>query len=558
MSSMKEHPYISTLKQQYADKKCSRRDFLRTATLLGLSAGAAYALAGRVAGEAMIGAAKADMPKGGTIRIAMPVQDLTSPHTYSWVQSDITRQVCGYLTRTGQDNITRPFLLESWTTSEDLRSWTLNLRRDVNWHKGRPLSAEDVAWNLKRVLDPATGSSMLGLMEGYMLEDYETGKKDAEGKAEMSKRLWDANAIEVKDAHTVVLNLKAPQLAVPEHLFHYPMHILDPEENGVFGVGSNGTGAFELVEYEVGRKAVVQARSSYWGGGPYVDRVEFIDLGAQPQAWVAALSSKQIDGLRVSEVSDQEVLAGMSHVTIYQAQTAHTGVARMQVDQKPFDDARLRKAMRLAVDTNAVFAIAHRGIGAAAEHHHVAQIHPEYAALPPMQRDVDAAKKLLAEAGYPDGIDLEIAAKNDPTWEMLAVQAMVEQWKEAGIRVSIKAMPSALFWEVWDKVPFGFTEWAHRPLGTMALAIAYKSGNAWNESHYANPAFDALIDKAEATPDIEQRRLVMAELETIMQEDGPVVQPLWRGLITGFDSRVQGFTLHPTGYIFAEELAMGS
>ena len=157
MSSMKEHPYISTLKQQYADKKCSRRDFLRTATLLGLSAGAAYALAGRVAGEAMIGAAKADMPKGGTIRIAMPVQDLTSPHTYSWVQSDITRQVCGYLTRTGQDNITRPFLLESWTTSEDLRSWTLNLRRDVNWHKGRPLSAEDVAWNLKRVLDPATG-----------------------------------------------------------------------------------------------------------------------------------------------------------------------------------------------------------------------------------------------------------------------------------------------------------------------------------------------------------------------------------------------------------------
>lgn len=558
MSSMKEHPYISTLKQQYADKKCSRRDFLRTATLLGLSAGAAYALAGRVAGEAMIGAAKADMPKGGTIRIAMPVQDLTSPHTYSWVQSDITRQVCGYLTRTGQDNITRPFLLESWTTSEDLRSWTLNLRRDVNWHKGRPLSAEDVAWNLKRVLDPATGSSMLGLMEGYMLEDYETGKKDAEGKAELSKRLWDANAIEVKDAHTVVLNLKAPQLAVPEHLFHYPMHILDPEENGVFGVGSNGTGAFELVEYEVGRKAVVQARSSYWGGGPHVDRVEFIDLGAQPQAWVAALSSKQIDGLRVSEVGDQDVLEGMSHVTVYQAKTAHTGVARMQVDQKPFDDARLRKAMRLAVDTNAVFAIAHRSIGAAAEHHHVAQIHPEYAALPPMQRDVAAAKKLLAEAGYPDGIDLEIAAKNDPAWEMLAVQAMVEQWKEAGIRVAIKAMPSALFWEVWDKVPFGFTEWAHRPLGTMALAIAYKSGNAWNESHYANPAFDALIDKAEATPDIEQRRLVMAELETIMQEDGPVVQPLWRGLITGFDSRVQGFTLHPTGYIFAEELAMGS
>ena len=230
----------------------------------------------------------------------------------------------------------------------------------------------------------------------------------------------------------------------------------------------------------------------------------------------------------------------------------------MKTTQKPFDDPRVRKAMRLAVDSRSVLDLAYRGQGLAAQHHHVCDIHPEFAKLPYMERDVEAAKKLLAEAGHPNGIDVEIAAKPDPSWELLAVQAMVEQWKDAGIRVKINVLPSAAFWDVWDKVPFGFTEWTHRPLGVMVLALAYRSGVPWNESHYSNPEFDSLLTKAEGTADVEKRRAVMAELEKIMQEDGPITQPIWRGLITGFDKRVKGFKLHPTSYIFGEELAIES
>ena len=75
-----------------------------------------------------------------------------------------------------------------------------------------------------------------------MLKDVDTGTKDDKGNAVMTTELWDANAIEVKDAKTLVLNLKEPQVAVPEHLFHYPFLMLDPAENGAFTVGSNGTG----------------------------------------------------------------------------------------------------------------------------------------------------------------------------------------------------------------------------------------------------------------------------------------------------------------------------
>ena len=162
-----------------------------------------------------------------------------------------------------------------------------------------------------------------------------------------------------------------------------------------------------------------------------------------------------------------------------------------------------------------------------------------------MSRDIEASKALLAEAGYPDGIELEIACKPDPAWELLAVQGMVEQWKDAGIDVTINVMPSAQFWEVWDKVPFGFTAWTHRPLGFMVLSLAYSSGVPWNESHYANAEFDAKLTEAAGILDVEARSKVMGELETIMQDDGPLVQPIWRAVYVAYDSRGAGFCHAP-------------
>jgi peptide/nickel transport system substrate-binding protein len=212
--------------------------------------------------------------------------------------------------------------------------------------------------------------------------------------------------------------------------------------------------------------------------------------------------------------------------------------------------------MRYAIDSEAILRISHRGLGTAGEHHHVSPVHPEYAKLAPFQRDVARAKKLLADAGYANGIDVEIVCRPQPDWELVAVQAMVEQWKDAGIRVKINVMPSTQYWEVWTKVPFGFTTWAHRPLGVMSLALAYRTGVPWNEAKYSNKDFDTLLTQAEGTLDVNQRRELMAKLETILQEDGPIVQPVWRALFTFLDKRVRGFQMHPTGYIFPHQLGI--
>jgi peptide/nickel transport system substrate-binding protein len=558
MADNREHPSIPTLKRQLAEGQIDRREFLRYATLLGLSAPAAYAAVRAITGERLVGEARAQgaLPKGGTLRIGMRCQDVKDPHTFSWVpRSNTVRQVCDYLTTTGTDNITRPALCEKWEASPDLKTWTLRLRKTVKWHNGRQFTADDAVWNIKRVLDPKTGSSVLGLMKGFILDEFETGEKDDKGNPKKSTRLWDANAVQKVDDFTVKLNGKTPQIAVPEWLFHYPFLILDPAENGEFKVGSNGTGAFQLVENQLERKQVLKARKDYWGGGPYLDTLEFIDLGDDAAAQIAALSSKQVDGLYEAAIVQLDAIQKLNHVQMYQITTAQTAVARTH-PVKPFDDKRVRQALRYAIDTNAVLQLAHKGLGTVGEHHHVSPIHPEYAKLPPFQRDVAKAKKLLADAGYPSGIDAEIACKPDPPWELLAVQALVEQWKDAGIRVKINVMPSTQFWEVWTKVTFGFTGWTHRPLGTMVLGLAYRTGVPWNEAKYSNKDFDTLLTQAEGTLDVNKRREVMAKLEAILQDDGPIVQPLWRSVFTYMDKRVQGFKMHPTQYIFGHQLGI--
>lgn len=541
----KEHQHIPKLKEELADGRITRRDFLRYSTLLGVSAAAAYKFAGNITGVTLIPSAKADtMAKGGVLRVSMRCPTIADPHIFQWVyDSNITRQVVEYLTVTGHDNVTRPQLLESWEASDDLMTWDLRIRPELKWHSGRDFVAEDVVWNLNRVLDPNTGSSVLGLMKGYMMNDDGTG-------------LWDANAIEVVDGKTVRLNIKVPQIAIPEHLFHYPLPMIDPDENGVFGVGSNGQGAFELVEYVQNSKAVLVARDNYYGEGPHLERIEFVDLGDDPSASLAALSSGQVQGTYEGTIAQLDVYRGMPGVAVHEATTAKTGVARGQIDQEPFTDPRVRKALRLAVDPDRCLELAHNNSGEPGEHHHVCPIHPDYAVLPKMQRDPEAAKALLADAGMADGVDLEIACKGDPPWELAAVQTMVEQWKEANIRVAINLLPSSDFWDVWDKVPFGFTSWTHRPLGFMVLGLAYRTGVPWNESHYSNAEFDEILTQAEGTLDIEERKNLIEKLEVIMQEDGPITQPLWRSVYSAWSDSVQGFQHHPTSYIFGNELSL--
>src|SRR4029079_16589802 len=127
---------------------------------------------------------------------------------------------------------------------------------------------------------------------------------------------------------------------------------------------------------------------------------------------------------------------------------------------------------------------------------------------------------------------------------------------EAGIRAKIDVVPSNKFWEVWTKVPFSCTSWAHRPLGFMVLGVAYRTGVPWNESGYSNAKFDEILSKAEGTLDVDARRELIGDLEKIMQEDGTITQAIWRKVYVAMDKKVKGFEIHPTRYFFCEDYAV--
>jgi peptide/nickel transport system substrate-binding protein len=311
-----------------------------------------------------------------------------------------------------------------------------------------------------------------------------------------------------------------------------------------------GTGAYTLTEFQVGEKATLQRRKDkYWGDEPYLDEIRYIDHGEDRAAWVAALASKQVDALYEIDVNQIDVVERLPNAALHQVVTAQTGVARMQPTQAPFDNINLRKAVMACMDHQKLLDLVHRGKGAPAENHHVAQIHPEYAKLTPLKQDYDLAKKLLADAGHPNGVTLTVNVGNaSGAWEGDAMQALKQQLAPSGINLELNVMPQAQYWEVWTKAPFSFTAWTHRPLGVMVLNLAYRSGVPWNEANYSNPEFDKALDVASSILDVEERRKAMVKVQTILQNDAVIAQPFWRAVFTAADKRVKGFNMHPTQY----------
>jgi peptide/nickel transport system substrate-binding protein len=302
----------------------------------------------------------------------------------------------------------------------------------------------------------------------------------------------------------------------------------------------------------------VKAHKGYWGEAPYLDTIEFVDMGDDPAAAISALASDQIHGLIAADPVQYDALNANPNLKLYQIPTAETAVLRFKVTEKPFNDPRVRKAMRLGLDNNQVMQIAVRGLGLVGDHTHVSPAQPDFKEIPKMPRDVVAAKKLLADAGMPNGFETELFVPNDTAWIVAEAQAAVQQWQDIGVKVKLNVMPGAQYWDVWTKVPFGCTVWYHRPLGMMILGLGYRTGVPWNESSYSNPEFDQLLGEAERTIDLEKRRDLMAKLETIMHEDGPVAQPLWRNNFTFFAKSVVGVKMHPSGYFFGNRLAFQS
>jgi peptide/nickel transport system substrate-binding protein len=416
----------------------------------------------------------------------------------------------------GENGNPQPNLVKAWEANEDTTEWTLFLQEGVTFNNGKPFGADDVIWNFMHWLDPDVGSSMASALD-----------------------MLSPEGIEKVDDLTIKLTLDRPYADLPLALYGYPSMIAPEGGWTDFYSGDPadaiGTGPFMLEEFIPDERFVLVANPNYWRLGedglplPYVDKV-IVTSGWDDAAALAALVGDEVDLLgSVGQGIIAELEANGIEVIRFDAGWITPIV--MRTDLEPYDDVRVRQALRLVQDRETIRDLVMPD-GRLGYDHWVRSDAEEYCPDTDVSghpQDIEGAKALLADAGYPDGIEVELSVPSGDFRTDFA-QVYKEMAAEAGITVNINLVPSSAFWDQWQEWPFSISGWGGRIPATVSMSLALRCGaveRGWGEVYYCNEEFDALLDQAESTADVEKKRELLCQLQGIMQEDALYLIPFW-------------------------------
>jgi len=574
MTEEKIHPLILEAREALRKGQVTRRDFLRYATLLGASIAGANALAACApaataaptaapTAAAPAAAATAVPPtaapaatavpqatattaggivRGGVLTLRARVDQAADPAKFSLVsQSHPWRHVYDYLTSYDAKGIASPMLLESYTPSDDLKTWTLKVRQGVKFSNGADLTADDVVFNLKRWLDTATGSSLKGQM-GYL----------------------STTGIEKVDASTVVLHLDSPTITLAYDLYAYAAMIVPATFGGDVTREAIGTGAFTVKEFTPAERAHLVRRDGYWRNGadgkalPYLDEIVMVHIGDDPTTYLSALKGGQVEMIAEPPVTVWQGVKDDPTYNVLGIPTSATRVLRVRADQKPWTDVNVRQALKYCHNRDKILALALQGQGVEGNDSHVAPVQPEYVEIDKLPFDTNKSKQLLAAAGYPNGCAVELTVASDWPESMAYAQALKEDAAAGGFNITLKTMPATQYWNGWTDFNMGITWWSHRALAEMTLNVAYtadKDGKpvTWNESHWVDKEFATLLDQANGTIDLEARKKVVGQIETIMRDRGAICTPFFMNVWQIYTKNVHGVAPSPEEYVILHE-----
>ena len=413
-----------------------------------------------------------------------------------------------------------PVLAESWESNADVTEWTFKLRQGVKWHDGKPFTSKDAAYTISRQLE----------------EDLASGIQDRLAQS------LDKEGIQTPDDATLVFKMKRPDSLLPLTLSTRQGRIVQDGTTD-FSKGI-GTGPFKLKSFSPARSWEVERNADYWdAANVHLDGIRGVIIGEQSTKMQSVLSgpSHLSDNI---DPSAAPAVEGSSSATLMEYKAATYLLVAMDMTKAPFDNPSVVEAVKLAVDREAIVAAAYQGYGTVTSDVPVPRDDPYFPSeIGDRPQDVEGAKQLLADAGYADGIDLELITSQAYGAMVDLAVAFAQVVEPAGIRVKIKQWPADTFWDqVWLVKPM-YTSYYTRRHPNEALSITYTTKAPWNESKLQSQELDDLVAKGLATADEEEQIQIYQDALAIVANEAGTSIPAFINRLHVAKNNVKGVEL---------------
>jgi peptide/nickel transport system substrate-binding protein len=423
-----------------------------------------------------------------------------------------------------------PELATEWSVSADGLTWTFKLRSGVKFHSGKEFSSADAVYTFKRLLDEKTGSGARAVLA-----------------------FLDPGGIKAPDPTTVTFTTKQPVVELPVLITNKFTNIVpDGAKQEDLRKKGDGTGPFMQEQFTPNAPVrILRKNPNYWNAGQPKAECLRITVAQEAVAAVTALKAGQVDLMLNVDPSVIGSLKDDPNVTMLQTGASNSMTVSMWVDTKPFDDARVREALKLVVDRQAMVDTVLLGFGQAGADSPVPVGNPASYRPDAPKQDIEKAKALLAEAGYKDGLKFDLYTAEGVPGMVRMAQVYAEMAKAAGIDINVVVTPAESFWDdVWLKKPIVTSAWSMRPPGE-GLAVAYTQTAKWKETHWERPDYDAMLLKANTTVDPDERRKLFQQTGELLAKEGGLILPMFvhqvlalRKGCEGYVPRAQNFNLN--------------
>ena len=504
---------LKELEQMFAKGKITRREFVSRLSALGLTVAISPTLFART-GMAAI------PKKGGVFRMGL-MGGSTTDSLDPGVMNDTVPISLNWSTRNALVEVDHkgeaiPELAETWEAAPGAKNWTFKLRKGVEFHNGKTMTAKDVLYSINH----------------HRGEDSKSAAKSI---------VAQIDDIKIDDKHTITIMLKSGDADFPYKMSDYHLTIFPDETTQADLEKAVGTGGYILENHEPGVRASLKRNPNYWKEGrAHFDELQYILIN-DSIARTNALQSGQVDVINGVELKTAHLLKKSPKIQLAEGAGSRHFPFPVRCDQAPYTDNNVRLGLKLAVDRQEMVDKILRGFGYVGNDIPIGKNQKYFAKdLPQRQYDPEKAKFHMKKAGmlghtfnlhtadaaFLGGVDAAVLYK--------------EQASKAGINIKVVREPNDGYWSnVWMKKEWVASYWSGRATVDWMFSLAYSDETNWNETAWKNDSFNKLLKKARPELDEAKRAKMYFELQKIVHDDGGAIIPMFGSWLMAANTKVK-------------------